>query len=408
MPASFLVPVDYWPVHEAWAWETPPEANVYAWILSVIHGFRMPLFFLLSGFFTAMLWQSRGLRRLWRHRVERLGLPLLAGMFTVVPAIVWLDAGADFTPLDWPLAWVGGLHHLWFLWYLLLIMGAFIVAARLGLTFRHPAWWLLLPLTVAPQYAMHELAFGPDTEDGLIPAGRVFAYYAIFFAFGVFFRQRDIAVRPWWALGLVPSLLLLLPAWVALLYDEGFEYAGAPWVWAVAAVVQVAFAWLMCFGSMGLFRWIFAREPLLGALPVGRLLLALPDPSAARDRGADGARDLADQHPPEVPADQHDDRRRPAGRLPGGRALHRDRVGDERAAHPGRTAGRSPHGAPRGSRRVRAEAQAFGGPPGDVLSARRGVGSRDLTRVTGNCMFPASRNSRISGTQVLVSETPCL
>ena len=52
----FLVPVEYWPVHEAWAWETAPEANVYAWILSVIHGFRMPLFFLLSGFFTAMLW----------------------------------------------------------------------------------------------------------------------------------------------------------------------------------------------------------------------------------------------------------------------------------------------------------------------------------------------------------------
>ena len=41
------------------------------------------------------------------------------------------------------------------------------------------------------------MAFGPDTEDGLIPAGRVFAYYGIFFAFGVFFRQRDIAVRRW-------------------------------------------------------------------------------------------------------------------------------------------------------------------------------------------------------------------
>ena len=256
----FLVPVEYWPVHEPWAWETPPEANVYAWILSVIHGFRMPLFFLLSGFFTAMLWQSRGLRRLWRHRVERIGLPLLAGVFTVVPAIVWLEAGAGFTPLDWLLAWLGGLHHLWFLWYLLLIAAAFLAAVRLGLTFRHPAWWLLVPLTVAPQYVMHELAFGPDTEDGVIPAGRVFAYYAIFFTFGVFFRQRDIAVRRWWAVALAPSLLLLLPAGVALLYDEGFEYAGAPWVWGVAAVVQVAFAWLMCFGSMGLFRWIFARE----------------------------------------------------------------------------------------------------------------------------------------------------
>ncbi|MYD88101.1 MAG: acyltransferase family protein, partial [Acidobacteria bacterium] len=70
----------------------------------------------------------------------------------------------------------------------------------------------------------------------------------------------DIAVQRWWAVAIVPSLLLLLPAGVALLYDEGFEYAGAPWVWAVAAVVQVAFAWLMCFGSMGLFRWVFARE----------------------------------------------------------------------------------------------------------------------------------------------------
>ena len=256
---AFLVPLEFWPVHEAWAWETAPEANVYAWILSVIHGFRMPLFFLLSGYFTAMLWQSRGLQRLWRHRLQRLGVPLLAGMFTVVPAIVWLET-ADFTLLDWSLAWLGGLHHLWFLWYLLLLAATFIAAVRLGLTFRHPAWWLLVPLTVVPQYVMHEPAFGPDTEDGLIPAGRVFAYYAAFFAFGVFFRQRDIAVRRWWAVAIAPSLLLLLPVGVVLLYDEGFEYAGAPWVWAVAAGVQVAFAWLMCFGSMGLFRGIFARE----------------------------------------------------------------------------------------------------------------------------------------------------
>ena len=56
--------------------------------------------------------------------------------------------------------------------------------------------------------------------------------YAAFFAFGVFFRQRKIAVRRWWAVAIVPSLLLLLPAGVALLYDEGFQYAGAPWVWA--------------------------------------------------------------------------------------------------------------------------------------------------------------------------------
>ncbi len=256
----FLVPVEFWPVHEAWAYDTAPEANVYAWILSAIHGFRMPLFFVTSGFFTAMLWQSRGLQALARHRLERLGLPLLASMFTVVPAIVWLEPGADFTLLVWPLAWIDGLHHLWFLWYLLLLVAVLIAAARLGLTFRHPAWWLLVPVAVAPQYAMHEPAFGPDTADGLIPTGTVFAYYAIFFAFGVFFRQRDIAVRRWWTAALAPALLLLLPAGVVLLYDAAFPYAGAEWVWGVAAVVQVAFAWLMCFGAMGLFRWIASKE----------------------------------------------------------------------------------------------------------------------------------------------------
>ena len=142
----FLVPVEFWPVHEAWAWETAPEANVYAWILSVIHGFRMPLFFLLSGFFTAMLWQSRGLHRLVRHRLGRVGLPLLAGMFTVVPAIAWVEPGGSL--LDWPLAWLGGLEHLWFLWYLLLLVAGLVAAARLGLTFRHRSWWLLVPLAI--------------------------------------------------------------------------------------------------------------------------------------------------------------------------------------------------------------------------------------------------------------------
>jgi len=44
-----------------------------------IHGFRMPLFFLLSGYFTAMLWQRRGLKQLLWHRITRIGFPLAGG-----------------------------------------------------------------------------------------------------------------------------------------------------------------------------------------------------------------------------------------------------------------------------------------------------------------------------------------
>ncbi|MCP5111817.1 MAG: acyltransferase family protein [bacterium] len=55
--------------------------------VSAIHGFRMPLFFLLSGFFTAMLWRKRGLRALLRHRAKRIALPLALSCAILLPAL---------------------------------------------------------------------------------------------------------------------------------------------------------------------------------------------------------------------------------------------------------------------------------------------------------------------------------
>ena len=77
----FPVPTSIWPAQDL----HQPEINVptvlaaplesaglkvsadyspYEFILHAIHGFRLPLFFLVSGFFTAMLWRNRGLKQL--------------------------------------------------------------------------------------------------------------------------------------------------------------------------------------------------------------------------------------------------------------------------------------------------------------------------------------------------------
>lgn len=56
-------------------------------LVPAIHGFRMPLFFLLSGFFTAMLWQQRGPSYLLSHRARRILLPLTLGCLTIIPAM---------------------------------------------------------------------------------------------------------------------------------------------------------------------------------------------------------------------------------------------------------------------------------------------------------------------------------
>jgi hypothetical protein len=67
---------------------TDARAPALAGAVVVIHGFRMELFFLLSGFFSAMLLERRGLRGMVRHRARRIGIPLLLGLGTVVP-LVW-------------------------------------------------------------------------------------------------------------------------------------------------------------------------------------------------------------------------------------------------------------------------------------------------------------------------------
>ena len=77
-----------WPVQDA------RQTELYGLLFAAIHGFRMPVFFLLSGFFTAMLWRRRGLKSLLSHRLRRVFLPFLLGLFTIVPAVNWVSGRA--------------------------------------------------------------------------------------------------------------------------------------------------------------------------------------------------------------------------------------------------------------------------------------------------------------------------
>ena len=70
-----------------WTVQDSQQSGSYLVLFACIHGFRMPLFFMLSGFFTAMLWRKRGLASLVKHRFKRIVLPLVIGCLTIVPAM---------------------------------------------------------------------------------------------------------------------------------------------------------------------------------------------------------------------------------------------------------------------------------------------------------------------------------
>ena len=67
------------------------QDSAFGIVFSAIHGFRMPLFFVMCGFFSAMLLHKRGCGALVKHRFHRVFLPLLAGMFTIVPLTIGIS-----------------------------------------------------------------------------------------------------------------------------------------------------------------------------------------------------------------------------------------------------------------------------------------------------------------------------
>ena len=70
-----------WPVQDS------QTSISFAIALAAIHGFRMQLFFLISGFFTMMLFRKRGLRSLLWHRFKRIFVPMVLSLLTIIPAM---------------------------------------------------------------------------------------------------------------------------------------------------------------------------------------------------------------------------------------------------------------------------------------------------------------------------------
>ena len=68
-----------WPVHDT------QRSDLLPLFLVAVHGFRMPLFFLLSGYFTMLVYRRRGLRSLLEQRSMRIFLPLVIATATIGP-----------------------------------------------------------------------------------------------------------------------------------------------------------------------------------------------------------------------------------------------------------------------------------------------------------------------------------
>src|SRR5262249_2384867 len=139
------VETEFWPI------EDQATSPVYDLFVLIVHCFRIPLFFVLSGFFASMVWERRGAWGFVAHRTKRLVLPFVAGMAVIVPLVhvAWVYGTTATDPSHPALAGevmkfyrehfrhaVAWGSHLWFLYYLILYSA--VLAAGHGLADRVP------------------------------------------------------------------------------------------------------------------------------------------------------------------------------------------------------------------------------------------------------------------------------
>ena len=192
-----------------------------------LHLVRMPLFFLVAGFFAAWVIAARGGPALARQRVRRILVPFLVAW----PLVLWslsASTGWALENVQHPSAFLAmvrewlqqpdpprlppGTGHLWFLYYLLLfgVLHWVVRALALGrigawLVARHPAWLLLgLPVLLWP--ALASVSAPHPAPEGLVPQFWAIAYYGAFFALGTLVHaradwpERARPFAPWLAL----------------------------------------------------------------------------------------------------------------------------------------------------------------------------------------------------------------
>ena len=81
----------------------------------------------------------------------------------------------------------------------------------------------------------------------------VLAYYACYFLFGAFMYQNGRSTGQLWTFALVP----VLPIFFVGLYFEFESKTG--YAHFASSVLQVVYAWAMCFGLMGLFKIVASK-----------------------------------------------------------------------------------------------------------------------------------------------------
>ncbi len=276
-----------------WPWKEPgAQTAVYGLSVGIIHNFRMPLFYAMSGFFAALLIDRKGAREFVYNRAKRILLPFAAGWCLLYPAVTALacygmnwrrpDAAAAVWTFLKSGEFLKYLHplHLWFLEYLLIFYPVCLAAVclvrrapfglRNGLNalfraaVRCPAAPLIFALPTFFTLCAMQGTLTYDDPPSFVPQPRIIFAYLVFVGFGwLLYVNRDlldgVRRRVWWNLVQL-AVLVVFCCFVLSVSPQ----AGRDCRYYTVLAGYGAGTWFFVFGLTGLcLRYLADPSPAL-------------------------------------------------------------------------------------------------------------------------------------------------
>ena len=202
----------------SWPLRAKDSSDLFFYLVDFIHAFRMPVFFLIAGFFGAFLFYNKSPEQMLKNRFRRIFLPFLVFLLVLNPFIMYAFkyCAAVFdgqTPIilreHFSSLWSYvpfRLFHLWFLYYLFIItLLAYLfskLTERIAVlsidnlferTFKNPAYRLLTLTSVSFIILFLYGVKSFETSISWLPDLGILTYFMAFYLAGwLLYRKKEL------------------------------------------------------------------------------------------------------------------------------------------------------------------------------------------------------------------------